>query len=74
VAIASTSGGTNDVVVWTYGGSSDETLRAYDGDNGGTAVYTSTRLPGSTHWNTPIIAGGRVYVAGNGVVTALTVH
>lgn len=72
--IVSQTASQQNVVVWTYGSAGDEVLRAYDGDNGGTALYTSPGLPGSVHWNSPIIAGGRAYVAGNGVVTALTVH
>jgi outer membrane protein assembly factor BamB len=80
--IASTSGNLQDVVVWTYGagsgpgtgGTADETLRAYDGDVGGTPIYSSPALPPSEHWISPIIGGGRIYIAGDGVVTALTVN
>jgi hypothetical protein len=72
--IASTSGNLWDVVVWTYGASGDETVRAYDGDKGGTPIVTVPGLPGSEHWISPIIAGGRIYIAGDGTVTALTVQ
>jgi hypothetical protein len=72
--IASTSGGNWDVVVWTYGASGDETVRAYDGDLGGTPIVTVSGLPGSEHWISPIIAGGRMYIAADGAVTALTVQ
>ncbi len=71
--IASTSGNLQDVVVWTYGAAGDELLRAYDGDTGGTPLYRSPALRGSSHWISPIVGNGRIYVAGNGVVTALTV-
>jgi outer membrane protein assembly factor BamB len=71
--IVSTTDGLNDAVLWTYGASGDETVRAYDADTG-TLLYTSPGLAGSTHWISPIIAKGRLYVAQNGTVTALTVR
>ena len=72
--IVSTTDGSSEAILWTYGASGDETVRAYDADTG-TLLYTSaTPFPGSTHWISPIIAQGRLYVAGNGVVSALTVH
>jgi hypothetical protein len=71
--IVSTTDGLNQAVLWTYGASGDETVRAYDADTG-TLLYTSPGLSGSTHWISPVIAKGRFYVGQNGTITALTVH
>jgi hypothetical protein len=60
--IVSTSDGTNDYVVWA----TDGNLTALDGDTGKSIVSLS--LGNYTHWVTPIIAKGAIYVAGNNQV------
>ena len=60
--IVSTSNGTSDYVVWGLDGN----LEAIDGDSGKTLV--SVNLGDYTHWVTPIIAKGAIYVAGNSQV------
>jgi hypothetical protein len=60
--IISTSDGTNDYVVWAMDGN----LTALDGDTSKKIV--SVNLGNYTHWVTPIIAKGAVYVAGNSQV------
>ena len=72
--IASTTGGLWTVMVWTYGAAGSETLQAFDGDNGGNPLMSVASGISSEHWITPIIAGGRVYVAGDGAVVAFTVR
>ncbi|MHB8419959.1 MAG: PQQ-binding-like beta-propeller repeat protein [Myxococcales bacterium] len=61
--IVSSSDGTHDYLVWTTGGS----LSALDGDTG--ATLATVAIPGGggsyTHWVTPIVAGGALYLAGN---------
>jgi hypothetical protein len=63
----------NQAILWTYGAANDEVVRAYDADTGA-LLFTSVALPGSTHWISPMIAGGRLYIGQNGTVTALTVQ
>jgi hypothetical protein len=72
--IVSTTDGINNAIVWTYGASGDETVRAYDASDAGTLLYTSSQLSGSMHWISPIVANGRFYVAENGKVSAITVR
>jgi hypothetical protein len=60
--IVSTSDGTNDYMVWGLNGN----LNAIDGDTGKTLV--SVGVGNYTHWVTPIIAKGAIYVAGNNQV------
>jgi hypothetical protein len=58
--IVSTIDGTNDTVVWGLGNG----LTALDGDTG--AQLATVSVPGNTeHWVTPIIAKGRLFVAGD---------
>jgi hypothetical protein len=58
--IISTTDGTTDAVVWGLGNG----LTALDGDTGVQLAQVS--VPGSTqHWVTPIIAKGRIFVAGD---------
>jgi len=59
--IVSTSDGSHDWLVWVTGGS----LSAVDGDTGDTVA--SLTIPNDyTHWVTPVIGGGALYLAGNG--------
>ncbi|HUB07595.1 MAG TPA: hypothetical protein VMB50_11365, partial [Myxococcales bacterium] len=60
--IVSTSDGTHDYLVWVTGGN----LSALDGDTGN--VVASLGIPDGnyTHWVTPIVAQGALYLAGNG--------
>jgi hypothetical protein len=67
--IVSTSNGTDDYMVWalSYNSSNNTgTINALDGDTGKTLV--SVGVNNYTHWVTPIIAKGAIYVAGNNQV------
>jgi hypothetical protein len=67
-AIATSSDGTNDSIVWF---TSSGKLIGVDGDTGAT-IYSSTTACGGTvqHWTSPIAVKGRILVAGNGHVCA----
>jgi outer membrane protein assembly factor BamB len=69
--IVTTSDGTNDAVVWGLGaGGGDNQLHAYDGESGA-PIVTSSGLTNITHWITPIVAKGTMYVAGNAQIFAI---
>ena len=68
------TGGTNNVIVWVVGASGDQRLHGYDGDTGG-VVYGgggANELMAGTHSysTTGIAARGRIYVAGDNKVYA----
>jgi hypothetical protein len=74
-AAASGSKSAEDVVVWglgtkSYGGAGSGKLRAFDGDTGALLAEGSTLMPDLEHWISPIVALGRVYVAGDSHVYA----
>jgi hypothetical protein len=66
-AIATTTDGTSDAVVWyTSGGS----LRGVDGDTGAVIYSATNTCAGVARWTTPIAVKGRIVVAGNGRLCA----
>ncbi len=71
--IFTTTGGGADPIVWIVGAEGDERLHGYDGDTGA-VVYDgggAGDAMGTVHrFQTPIVAGGRIYVGGNGAVYA----
>jgi hypothetical protein len=71
--IASTTGGGADSIVWIVGAGGDEQLHAVNAETG-QVLFTSAQLGPSTRFNAPIIAKGRVYVAGTSAVSAFTVR
>jgi hypothetical protein len=60
-------------VVWQVGAEGDKQLHAFDAETG-EALFVSGQLGEITKFNAPIIAKGRVYVAGNSAVYAFTVR
>ena len=67
-AIATTTDGTSDAVVWF---TSSGKLMGVDGDTGSTIYSSSTACAGTVqHWTSPIAVKGRILVAGNGHVCA----
>jgi hypothetical protein len=61
--IATTTDGTNNVVVWYM---NNGKLTGVDGDNG-TAVFTSSNTcAGVQQWTSPIATHNRIVVGGNG--------
>ncbi len=66
------SDGSGDNLVWGFGADGDGKLRAFDADSG-MRLFTSAAVGGHVqHWTSPIIAKGRIYVAGDGAVYAFT--
>jgi len=70
--IVTTSDGSADAVVWGLGASGDSKLHAVDGETG-SAIVTSTAMPGVKHWVAPLVAKGSLYVPVNGRVYAFRV-
>jgi hypothetical protein len=68
--IATTTDGTNNALVWVVG---NNTLYAFDGDTGQTVFTGGGQLNGVQKWTSPIVAKGRIIVAGNGNVYAYKV-
>jgi len=70
------TGGTNNVVVWGIGSESDQRLHAFDGDTG-TNVFTgggaNELMTGTRRFNTGMVARGRIYVANDNKVYAFSV-
>jgi hypothetical protein len=71
---ASSTDGTNNMIVWAVGASGDQRLYGYDGDTGA-VVYAgggANELMAGTHkWSTTgIVARGRIYVATDNKVYA----
>jgi hypothetical protein len=66
------STGSGDNLVWGFGANGDGKLRAFDADTGAPLFTSSAVTNHVQHWTSPIIAKGRVYVAGDGAVYAFT--
>jgi len=68
--------GTNNVIVWTFGAEGDQRLHGFDGDTGA-VVYSgggaNELMAGTHHMSTAIAARGRIYVANDNKVYAFTV-
>lgn len=73
---ATSTDGSNNVVVWVVGCEGDQKLHGFNGD-AGAVVYSggsSNELMTGTHrWSTAIAARGRIYVANDNRVFAFTV-
>jgi hypothetical protein len=73
--IATTTDGKSDGLVWIVSAKGSNRLLAFDGDTGA-AVYTggatAEQLGPIQQWTSPIVAKGRFFVGGNGVVYALS--
>jgi outer membrane protein assembly factor BamB len=68
VSMTDTSG--SNTLVWVVGG--DNKLYAVDGDTGANVVTSSTALSAVQSIQTPIVANGRIFVASNSQVYAVT--
>lgn len=68
--------GTNDAIVWIFGASGDRRLHGFDGDTG-QVVYAgggpNELMSGGRPYNSGIAANGRIYLANDNKVYALTV-
>ncbi len=71
--MVTTTDGHSEAIVWSVGAEGDNRLHGFDGDTG-QVVYAGGG-PGDVigfvrRFHTPILAGGRIYVAADGVVKA----
>lgn len=69
IPIVTTAAGGADPIVWVAGAEGDERLHGFRGDSGQSVIATG-KLPGLRHFVTPMVADGRLYVAGDGRVFA----
>jgi putative pyrroloquinoline-quinone binding quinoprotein len=68
--MVTTVDGTNESIVWAVAAEGDGHLHGFDGDSGA-ALYTgSDDLGAVARFQTPIVAGGRIFVAANDAVHA----
>jgi PQQ enzyme-like repeat protein len=71
--MVTTTDGRNEAIVWSVGAEGDNRLHGFDGDTG-QIVYAgggSGDVIGLVRrYHTPILAGGRIYIAADGVVKA----
>ncbi len=71
--MVTTTDGHNEAIVWSVGAEGDNRLHGFDGDTG--QVIFAGGGPGDVigsvrRFHTPILAGGRIYVAADGAVKA----
>jgi hypothetical protein len=69
-AIVTTTDGTAQPIVWIAGAEGDDRLHAFRGDTGAPLWISRQALPGLRHLVTPMVAGDRLYIAGDGRVYA----
>jgi len=68
-----TTDGTANPIVWSVGAEGDRRLHGFNGASGAVIFGGggASELMGPVHrYQTPIVAGGRIYVAGDGAVYA----
>ena len=71
--IATTTGGGLESMIWIAGAQGDNALHGMNAETG-QSIFTSAPLGLLTRWNAPIVAKGRIYVAGVGAAYAFTVR
>lgn len=67
--------GTNEVIVWGFGGDGDQRLHGFDGDTGAVVFSgggANELMAGTRRFNTGIVAHGRIYIAGDNKVYAFS--
>ncbi len=72
--MVTTTDGHSQAIVWSVGAEGDNRLHGFDGDTG-QVVYSGAKggLIGRVRrFQTPILAGGRIYVAADGVIKAFS--
>jgi outer membrane protein assembly factor BamB len=73
--MVSTTDGSASPIVWSLGAEGDLRLHGFDGDTGAVVFAgggASDKLGPVRRYQTPILAGGKIYVAGDGAVYAFT--
>ncbi len=71
-----TTGGTNNAIVWVVGAEGDNRLHGYNGDTG-VVIYTgggtNELMTGTRKWNSGMVARGSIYVANDNKVYKFSV-
>lgn len=73
--VVTTTDGTHDPIVWAVGAEGDERLHGFRGDTGAplfTGGGAAERMAAVRRFSTILVAGGRLYVAGDGRLYAFT--
>ncbi len=73
--MVTTTGSGTSPIVWSVGAEGDLRLHGFDGDTGAVVFAgggASDELGPVRRYQTPILAGGKIYVAGDGAVYAFT--
>ncbi|MDA8387494.1 MAG: hypothetical protein M0Z58_02370 [Nitrospiraceae bacterium] len=73
--MVTTTNGHPDVIVWSVGAEGDNRLHGFDGDTGRVVYSGGGRgdfIGRVRRYQTPILAGGRIYIAADGKVVAFT--
>jgi hypothetical protein len=63
-----------DAVVWTVGAYMANDMHVFDADTGKELLTHAVTLGSISKYQTPIVAKGRLFIAGNTQLWALTVH
>ena len=71
-----TSDGTKDAIVWLTGAEGNGQLQAFDGDTGAAIPFAGSNvsMQNLRHFNSPIAAKGKIYVAADGAVYAFSIQ
>jgi hypothetical protein len=71
-----TTGGTNNTIVWVAGVEDDGRLHGYNGDNGAVIFAgggPNEQMSGTRQWNTGMVARGRIYFGADNKIYAFKV-
>ncbi len=68
--MVSTTDGRAEAIVWSVGAEGDDRLHGFDGDTGEVVYSQRDALGGVRRFQTPILGGGRIFVAVEGGVKA----
>ena len=68
--MVSTTDGRAEAIVWSIGAEGDDRLHGFDGDTGEVVYSQRDALGGVRRFQTPILGGGRIFVAVEGGVKA----
>lgn len=72
--MVTTTDGHSNAIVWSVGAEGDDRLHGFDGDTG-RVIYSGGKdaaIGRVRRYQTPILAGGRIYVAADGVIKAFS--
>jgi hypothetical protein len=70
--IVTTTDGHSNFIVWIVGTEGNQLLQGYDGETGATIYYGTDSLAGSRRYSSPMVAKGRIFVAGDDTLVAFT--